>query len=573
MANVHWTGHSFVDAGLAAIAAATKVQRLEDLTPFCLEDAVKKLQDVLLSDQALGLGVQRAFARGAMSQIFPNSELVNPSHWRGRSEREKADHVRKKFRAALQADLQRAILCLQSEGGDEICYACGEQRPFEAMVSVRQDKMPLLEGIVNFYPAFAYGVRICGLCALSVRFLPLSVMRTGVYNRLWFLHTQALAIGAAVAQRYGWQHFNGAIARNEALDFFSHWQTAGDAGTVLYLLCELLGQFGDQLRAVYQSPLPTTAYLFSNDNRGSYVQALPVPNELLTFFAKLQVGSQRAFQRFWQDLFQVPEGLNDRERKARIGFVQSVANKLLQSDSIVGDCLDHKSPKLRGGWLGHWLYLREVREMPTAKLAILERLGLAIAKSDDAKKRIDTLRTEQRNELYGVLLQYVREGWLKHDEFYTLLPPSDYASASEVRDILLAVIYEWQYCQEQDEEFPVLAEAAELRPDETLQRLQQIGEQLLARLPNLSRWIGQLQTARSSDRIRGTYLNAVRNGAMRFADFVFLAPLGDRQRLWLLRDYLLAFLFDRARETLPEEEIAVGTEVLTEAETFDGGEA
>ena len=61
---------------------------------------------------------------------------------------------------------------------------------------------------------------------------------------------------------------------------------------------------------------------------------------------------------------------------------------------------------------------------------------------------------------------------------------------------------------------------------------------------------------------------------MSFNDFVFLAPLGDRQRLWLLRDYLLAFLFDRARQVLREEvtqeEIAVAEERM---ETFAGGEA
>jgi CRISPR-associated protein Cst1 len=50
-----------------------------------------------------------------------------------------------------------------------------------------------------------------------------------------------------------------------------------------------------------------------------------------------------------------------------------------------------------------------------------------------------------------------------------------------------------------------------------------------------------------------------------FSDFVFLAPLGDRQKMWLLRDYLLAFLFERAREVLPEEEeIAVPEETAIE---------
>ncbi len=561
MGKVRWTGHPFVDAGLAAIAAVAKVRQLEELTQQHLQKAVEELKRVLLSDQALGLGVQKAFARSAMSQIFPNSELVNPSNWRGGTDEEKAENVRQKFRSALQADLQRAILCLQKEGGEEICCACGEQRPSEAMVIVRKDKMPLLEGIVNFYPAFAYGVRICGLCALATRFLPMSVLRTGVYNRLWFLHTHALPIATKISERYGWQHFNRLITKREALDFFSRWETAGDAGTVLYLLCELLDEFGDTLRRVYEHPLPTTAYIFSNDNRGGFISALPIPNELLVFFYKLHIESVSAFRRFWRELLQVPKELQGQTLKIRIGFVQLIAHRLLNMESILNACLDHDTSQLLGGWVGHRLYLQEVRKMPVSKLAILERLGITIAQSDDAKKRIMELRTTDRSDLYRVLLRYVREGWLKHEEFYTLLPPNEDASASEVRDILLAVIYEWQHCQERDERFPQLKEAVELTPDETLERIQSIGEKLMNQLPNLSRWIGQLQTARTSDRIRAVYLSAVQRGALRFNDFVFLVPLGDRQWLWLLRDYLLAFLFDRARQMLGEEvmqeEIAV----------------
>ncbi len=393
MGKVQWTGHPFVDAGLAAIAAVVKGRQLEELNLQHLQKAVEELERVLLSDQALGLGVQKAFARSAMSQIFPNSELVNPSNWRGGTEEEKAQNVRQRFRAALQADLQKAILCLQNEEGEEICYACGEQRPSEAMVIVRKDKMPLLEGIVNFYSAFAYGVRICGLCALATRFLPISVLRTGVYNRLWFLHTHALPVATKISERYGWQHFNSLIAKNETLDFFSRWETAGDAGTVLYLLCELLDEFGDTLRQVYEHPLPTTAYIFSNDNRGGFITALPIPNELLIFLARLQIWSPSALKRFWRELLQVPEGLQKQALEARIRFVQLIAHRLLNMESILNACLDYDTPKLWGGWIGHRLYLQEVRKMPLSKLAILERLGLAIAQSDDAKKRIMELRS------------------------------------------------------------------------------------------------------------------------------------------------------------------------------------
>ena len=567
---VCWTGHPFVDAGLAAIAAVVRAKRLEDLTAEHLERAAEELERILLSDQALGIGVERAFAKGALSQLFPNSELVNPSHWRGQALEAKAENVRQKFREALKEDLERAKIPLV-QSGDATCSVCGRQVPESATTFVRKDKMPLLTGIVNFYPAFACGVQVCGLCAFAVRFLPMSVMRTGVFNRLWFLHTQSLDIAAEISRRYCWLEFDKSIAANESLEFYNRWQTAGDAGTVLYVLCELLEQLGAQLREAYLHPLPTVAYLFSNDNRNSYVQPLLIPNGLIIFLAKLQLKSKHAFQRFWQELFLLPDGLSEKERKIRIGFVQIVAQRLLSSESIIGMCLDegnaqeNRPPRLRGGWLGHVLYLREVRRMSKSQLAILERLGLSIAQSEDAKKRIMELRKAERGDLYAIFLRYVREGWLKHGEFYTLLAPNSDAHASELRDILLAVIYEWQHCQEKGEEFPKVMEEQVLSPDETLNRIRQIGEKLCQKLPNLPRWIGQLQTARSGERIRGVYLSAVQRGAMSFADFTFLAPLDDRQKMWLLRDYLLAFLFEQARDVLPEEEeIAVPEEAAIE---------
>jgi len=559
-----------VDAGLSAIAAVVGVKRLEDLKVEHLEKAAKELERILLSDQSLGLGVEKSFARGILSQLFPNSELVNPSNWKGETPDARAENVRQKFLEGLKGDLERAKISIV-QSGDTPCSVCGRQVPENAMTFIRKDKMPLLAGIVNFYPAFSYGVRVCGLCAFAVRFLPMSVMRTGVSNRLWFLHTQALDIAVEISKRYCWTKFNEAIAANESLEFYSQWQTAGNAGTVLYVLCELLERLGDQLREAYLHLLPTTAYLFSNDNQKPFIQLFPIPNELLIFLAGLQLRSRHAFRRFWQELLFVPEGLSEKERKVRIAFVQEVAHRLLNGDTIVGMCLregdeNHdQPPKLQGSWLGHALYLLEVRKMPKSKLAILERLGLCISQSEDVKKRTMELRRVERGDLYGIFLRYVREGWLKYDEFYTLLPPNSDTYPSELRDILLAVIYEWQYCQKEGREFQKVTEEVTLSPDETLSHIRQIGEQLCQKHSNLPRWIGQLQTARLGERIRGVYLPAVQRGVLSFADFVFLAPLGDRHKMWLLRDYLLAFLFERAREALPEEEeIAVPEETAFE---------
>jgi CRISPR-associated protein Cst1 len=557
-----------VDAGLAAIAAVAKVQDLAQLTPKRLEQAAKELKRVLLSNQSLGVGVEKSFAKGALSQLFPNSELVNPSNWKGKTSKQKVISVRQKYQHAIDLDLQRAKACLQG-AGSELCRICGNRCPADAALVVRKDRVPLLVGNVNFYSALSAGLLICGLCAFALRFLPMAVLRTSGYKRLWFLHTQLLPVATEIARKYGWQHFDQCIAQHTGLDFYGDWETFGDAGTVLYLLCELLNNFSHQLRNIYLSPIPTTAYLFSNDNRSSYVQALPIPNDLLRLFAKLQARSTSSFERFWHDLLKVPKSLSKDQLKIRTRFVQVVADRMLRTEQIIGACLDPETPQLLGGWEAHRLYLSEVLGMSQVKLALLEQLGIQIAQSSDAKKRINELQSARPNELYGILLQYVREGWLKHDEFYTLLPPNDYSASSEVRDILLAIAYEWEFCQIQGKPFPTQAGTITLTPDETLKRIQEVGEQLCQKLPNLSRWIGQLQTARSTDGIRRAYLSAVRSGAMGFAEFIFLAPLGDKQRVWLLRDYLLAFLFERARNELPEEEsITAGAEI----ETDIGGE-
>jgi len=481
MTTVHFTGHPFVDAGLAALMVKAEVERPEELTPESLERACKALENVMLSDQALGINVDKSFARGPMSQIFPNSELVNPSNWKGGT-----DNVRSRFREGLYGDLARAKRCL-TEKGEAICLSCGARCPADAMIVARKVNMPLLEGIVNYYPAFAYGQSICGLCALAVRFLPMTVMRVGGGKAMWFLHTQSPEIATLIAEEYGWIHLERLIAENKTLDFYSDWNTSGEAGTILYLMFELLGKFHYELEMIYESPLPTTGYIFSNDNRGGFVRSIPIPNEFMRFLPRLWK-HPKEYRRFQRELLEVRGDLKGKRKQDRERFVARVARSILSTERIIGACLSDDPPYLSGGWVGHRLYLEEVQRMPKSKIKMLERIGLSIAWDDDAKKLIYALRTATGGELYGTLLDFVRRGWMSHEEFYQLVPPSSYNVAAEVRDILLAVIYEYQNRRDKGEEFPIMEEEAEpIAPDETLRQIQRIGGRLIEGLPNLGR--------------------------------------------------------------------------------------
>jgi CRISPR-associated protein Cst1 len=274
----------------------------------------------------------------------------------------------------------------------------------------------------------------------------------------------------------------------------------------------------------------------------------------MEFLALLHIESHIEFERFWRDLLEVSGNHDKGSLKARTDYVQSISKLILNSESIIKHCLDHNKLKLRGGWIGHRLYLKEVRKLPESKLNILECLGISIAENDEFKKYVMELRTARDNELYGILLRYVKNGWLKHDEFYTLLPPNSYNVVKEIRDTLLAIIYDYHNCKEEGRKFAPSIDTFNITPDETLCRIQRIGERFITNLNNPRQWTRKLQTVKTSSAIRGIYLNCIRSGAMTFDDFVFLAPLGDRRQLWLLRDYLLAFLFEKVKELAEEEE-------------------
>lgn len=555
--SLHWTGQPFVDAGLAALLAASGANRLSDVTATHLDIAVRELERILLSDQALGIGLEESFAQSTLSQVFPNSELVNASNWSKGPE-----GVRAKYRTALKEDLARAKEALHAERGDRLCGICGELRPSAGFVMLRRDRFPLLSGAVNFYPGFVYGVALCGLCALALRFSVASLLRVG--GQLWFLHCPSDIVAARIAQEYGWGHFRRLIAANQPLDFYGDWRTSGNSGAILSLLCQLLRKFSSQLRTIYQHGIPTVAYVFSNDNRGGYVVGIPVPTSILDFLQSLYLESVDAFDQFERELLRVDPGKDKREQAQRDRFVATIADRIVRAEPIVGASLVEQ--RLLGGWIAHRTYLREVNGMNEAVLALLERTGIALAQHERGKKLMGRLERAPARDVRAVLLDLVREGVLSGRELAALLPPNEPTSAQIVRDVLLAVVYEYQRCDEVGESFPRLAGGWAIpEPDEVVRRLERIAADLIRTLPNRRQWIADLMTARKTAQIRATYLRALRSGAMSLVDFLFLVPLGDVTQAWVLRDYLLAFLFELGREAVPTDiELVEGEEGATD---------
>lgn len=538
MTMFRYTGNPFMDAALSALAAAVGLNDPAKIGSDDLKSAAERSKGVLLSDPAFGIGVEKSFNRGSLSQIFPNSKLVNPS----------VKDPKEEYKNLLNSLLNESM-----EPGDKSCPICG-RRFGEGGQEVKADGFPLLRGISNFYPELSEGLEICPLCALSIQFFPLSVLRAGERGRLWFIHTQNSRLATAIAKRFGWEHFERLVAGRQTLDFYGSWNTSGEGGAVLSLFFHLIAEMPEHERDIFESRHPITAYIFTNDNRTAYIRLIPVPNEILIFINRLRYESSHALRRFHRELLTIPPDLKGKRKSQRAGRVAAVAWTILGKSSILGHALDHEQPYLWGGWVGHRTYLKEVRGVPAWKVKLLEDLGLMIARSEDRRKWVSALRTASWHDLHGLFLRFVQEEWITHHDFYLIAPPGGDFYLGEARDVLLAVLYEYKNLEEKGEEFITYeSDEGKPEPDEFYRRIEGIGARIVDSHPNPQRWTGDLRRARRPQGIRGAYLKAVEQDAMSWRDFTFLAPLEDMTNLYLRRDYLLAYLLDRL--SLPPEEL------------------
>ena len=183
--------------------------------------------------------------------------------------------------------------------------------------------------------------------------------------------------------------------------------------------------------------------------------------------------------------------------------------------------------------------------MPAWKLGILERLGLKIFSSAEQKKWLTRLKTASYAELGHIFSDFVQKGWLKARELYLLSPPGEEFFLSEARDILLAILYESRHLEREGKSWPGLPEEEPPSPDEYYRRIESITEGILNDHPNPERFLGDLRSVRKPQGIRGVYLKGLEYGALRWKDFIFLAPIEDTEKLYLNRDYLMACLTEK----------------------------
>jgi CRISPR-associated protein Cst1 len=555
MARFCFTGNPFVDAGIAGMCAAAGVDSLVELDETSVDRAVNELMRVMTDDAAFRrrlLGKKEtAFATSEMSVIFPNGPHSQASY---KTSERKRDEYKKRVTRKLVAfnDLVKGQTLVTGLG---FCFVDGSP----AVTLVGNDEFPLVDSKNkrNFHPGLQGGHAVGALTALALEFFPLAILRTGVNSGFFFfIHTADSGIAIDCSKMtLGWM--NGAIARGGGLGFFGDWKLPSrDVSIALVALVRTLmtGTNTTLTRQRIEASLyPVAAYVFSNDNRGANIAAHDLPHLLFGYFGKLRyrLAASEAFNK---------ELLQNEKIAGRI------AKRMLLTEPMIALCCvrpdGERHGKLRGGWEAHMLYATEVLGMGGLFVRDVETVSERITSSEKANGMLLILQKEGPS---SALLRLVRNELMTFDEYARLVPPHNKSAPFTARDYLLAAVYARQASQADGEEFvnwSTERTGSTQDKHELILLAERVGSKLAADADLAKKSANGLAGSRRVSDFRGALLRTVRSGILNWNDFVQIFPPDDQSTSFLMRDYLLAFLYDALRDP----EIADPDEIIEKIE-------
>jgi CRISPR-associated protein Cst1 len=543
MTDFRFTGNPFVDAGVAGMCAAASVSKPAELDAPAVDRAVTTLIRLMTSESAFKErpnGTKKAvFATSDMSVIFPNGPHANPSGKPGDKIARYTSRLLAKAHAATGQGAPRSAVGACSVDGSVAVFTVGN------------DEFPLVDSRskLNFHPGLRAGQVVSAATALALEFFPLSVLRTGIQSGFfWFVHTTdpEIAVGCANLTIGA---MNDAISRNQSLGFYGDWKIASNNQSAAFVgLIRDLAMGGRGLlkaKRVALSAVPTTAYVFSNDNRSSSVEAHDLPHELFRFFNLLN-GTEEGQRRFQSEV------LNN-EEKAWL-----VAQRMMRAEPIARWCTipanKEFGARLRGGWEACSLYATEVLKMSGQFIRSVEAASERITEHDDVKDVVFELRKQPG----PTGLQWLsRKGLISSEEYQTLNPPEDRKIAFVSKDYLLAAVFERQDAAKHARTFHVwpgepVSNAEGVHP--LILLTEKIGRAVAA-VGREKTTAANFARVRSLSELRGEFLRLVQNGMIAWTDFVHLFPPdpSERSPAYLVRDYVLAYLYDQMRRSGMEE--------------------
>ncbi|MHA1755246.1 MAG: type I-B CRISPR-associated protein Cas8b1/Cst1 [Promethearchaeota archaeon] len=421
------TGNCFIDAGIYVLLNLTRKKRPNDITVSDLQPLIETLVEIYISDTW----------KGTLTQIFPNSKIANFSI--------------KDRKTAYNDFLNELLANFESlDGQRNTCWGCNRR---EGTIYATRAEFPLTgaKKVVNFFPTWDDGIKICPNCLFAVQFSPL--VMTKCTDKLLFLHSDSELVMRTWTSEL-MRSINSQIMSNKYLGV-NDFGYKNSTNFFLEMATKIINNYHENW--VDERPF-IRLYMFTNFLKSPRIEFIDIPTRVFLFLAYIK---QSGLIKDWNDFIHswTYKSSKDNKRTAEelIKIRRNyVFENLLQDKPITRYfILYFKKYNKKLKWELIELYAMEVLKMKKESLDYIKKLGdliVELMRKMESKKRLVQLETSKNiGQFRGVLLQlekdclvYEDEPIFKLDEVVEyLFPETEYGiNWREMRDFLLLRIYE-----------------------------------------------------------------------------------------------------------------------------------
>jgi len=435
----YWTGHPFVDAGLAAILLITNKERPEELTKEDIIRAIKFVSKIYTKKEWA--------SKYLHGMIFPNNGIImaNPSMSKKRSPENIANNL---------LELYNSIPPVLNESGlGSRCVICGRRKPAYEKYNLYMSIFPLLGtgGMPNFFhSANSKGADICSHCLFLVQFMPVAT-----YNlpRVLVIHAYPYEKMLELCE----EAVNDVMLRELASNARGFKKPEN-------FLFRKIAEITRKVESGYRhwEDVSITLYYFICNNQNQVIDVIPIPNPVLRFIAFAESVDPKG----WRNILDIGWRIG-KEKKERLSFdelereyTNEVYRKLLNYESILPYFYNKMERRANASWRLLKFYCVEVLGLNEEALEFIKYVGDRIVETIEKLPNNQLRRTvrelENANKLWEFESFFVRvekirqnEGLpsalLTFDEFAKLLTAYGEdinVSWKTVRNLLLFRIYE-----------------------------------------------------------------------------------------------------------------------------------
>ncbi|AEA46792.1 type I-B CRISPR-associated protein Cas8b1/Cst1 [Archaeoglobus veneficus] len=430
----YWTGHPFVDAGLAAILLIAGKNKPEELNEKDIEKAI---------DFASKLYATKEWSSSYLhGMIFPNSGILmaNPSMTKKRSPE------------AIAENLWSILEEFKVNNRDSPkCVLCG-RRPAYTKKEVYLSVFPLLGtgGVPNFFhSANTRGADICAHCIFLTQFMPLASYRLSKPPRVLVIHAYPYELMFELSK--------------EALEDIKKSKLASQARGFRRpenFLFHLVGEITRKIERdeVWENS-SVSLYYFICNNQSQILDVIYVPTPVLRFVAYANLVDEKG----WKHIVSMGWGRqpSDEEfEKFERSNRNEVYSRLLNNESILPYFINRTSRQTNTVWSLLAFYCSEVLGLDEKVLDFIKDIGDRIVetigklpehKLDDEVRSLERAEKLYQFEAFFIRVEKLRQNLgierplMTFDEFARILTAYGEdinISWRTVKNLLLFRIYE-----------------------------------------------------------------------------------------------------------------------------------